>query len=156
MGTLRRLTRRLARGQAGISGLETAVLLTAITLASSVFGLSYMRASLSASSQIQTGVTGVLGDGDGSLFAKAEALDGQAVSDAVDAIFGDLGSSKADAIEDTAAPDQTGLADFEALARGFAEQGVPVTMTLLADGGVSITVGSAEESLEGAEVPPGS
>ena len=46
----------LLTGQKGITGLETAVLLTALTVASSSLGLAYMRVSLSASNEIQSRV----------------------------------------------------------------------------------------------------
>ncbi len=69
-----RLRTLLPHGERGITGVETAVLLSAITVASSVFGLTYLRASMSASDQLQTGVMRLLGSGEGSLLAPLEML----------------------------------------------------------------------------------
>ena len=72
--TLKRLRMLMLQNQRGVTGLETAVLLTAMTVASSVFGLAYMRTSMSASSEIQTSVTSLLDGGEASLFAVPPAF----------------------------------------------------------------------------------
>ena len=124
----------LPHGERGITGLETAVLLSAITVASSVFGLTYLRASMSASDQLQTGVVRLLGSGEGSLLASPEILaqspeEGGSLEAMVSALKGSLEPQ-------ASAPDPNGSQpDFEALMAlldQYAEEGIPFSITVSA------------------------
>ncbi len=132
--TMTKLRALLPHGERGITGLETAVLLSAITVASSVFGLTYLRASLSASDQLQTGVMRLLGSGEGSLLAPPEMLarlaeQGGSLEAAVAPLRGSLEPQ-------ASAPDPKGSQpDFQALIAlldQYAEEGIPFSITLSA------------------------
>ncbi len=132
--TMTRLRALLPHGERGITGLETAVLLSAITVASSVLGLTYLRSSMSASDQLQTGIMRLLGTGEGSLLASTEMLAQSAGQDgSLEAVVSDLRGS----LEPQAsAPDPKGSQpDFQALMAlldRYAEEGVPFSITLSA------------------------
>lgn len=135
--TIARLRALLPHGESGITGLETAVLLSAITVASSVFGLTYLRASMFASDQIQTGVMRLLGSGEGSLLAPPEMLarsteageEGGSLEAMLSALRGPLEPQ-------ASAPDPTGSQpNFQALMAlldQYAEAGIPFSITLSA------------------------
>ena len=134
-----RLRALLPHGERGITGLETAVLLSAITVASSVFGLTYLRASMSASDQLQTGVMRFLGSGEGSLLASPEMLaysadEGGSLEAMVSALRGPLEPQ-------AGAPDPKRVSpDFQALMAlldHYAEEGIPFSITLSAGGSVA-------------------
>lgn len=132
--TMTRLRALLQHSERGITGVETAVLLSAITVASSVFGLTYLQASMSASDQLQTGVVRLLGSGEGSLLASPEMLaqsaeEGGSLEAVVARLRGSLEPQ-------TSAPDVEGsqpdLQALMALLDQYAEEGVPFSITLSA------------------------
>ena len=127
-----RLRALLPHGERGITGVETAVLLGAITVASSVFGLTYLRIGMSDSDQIHKGYMRLLGSGEGSLLASSEMLaysanEGGSLESFVSAL------SRSSEPQGSA-PDAMGSqADFRALMAlldQYAEEGVPFSITL--------------------------
>ena len=148
-----RLRALLPHGESGITGLETAVLLSAITVASSVFGLTYLRASMSASDQLQTGVMRLLGSGEGSLLASSEMLaqsagageEGGSLEAMVSALRGSLEPQ-------AGTPDPMGSQpDFQALMAlldQYADEGIPFSITLSAGESVAVYSTSVEPVAE--------
>ncbi len=129
-----RLRALLPQGEKGITGLETAVLLSAITVASSVLGVTYLRASMSASDQIQTGVMRLLGSGEGSLLASPEMLAQSAEEGgSLEAVLSALkGSSEPQVIAPAPKGSQPDLQALMALLDLYAEEGIPFSITLSA------------------------
>ncbi len=127
-----RLGALLLHRENGITGIETAVILSAITVASSVFGFTYLRASMSASDQLQTGVMRLLGSGEGSLLAPLERLEefggeGASLESMVSALKGSLDPQV------SATDPQGSQPDFQALMAlldQYADEGVPFSITL--------------------------
>ena len=130
--TTARLRALLPHGERGITGVETAVLLGAITVASSVFGLTYLRTSMSASDQLQTGVMRLLGSGEGSLLASPELLAySEDEGGSLEAVISALrGSSEPQASAPDAMDSQADFQALMALLDQYAEEGVPFSITL--------------------------
>ena len=148
----------LRRDQRGITGIETAVLLTAFTVATSVLGLTYVRASFTASDQIQDQVTGLLDRGDSSLFTAAPTFtDDREIKTGLDSIPSGIEAPVQPLGEiDRAASRARNLEQLPGLVDQLLKSGVPVTITMLPDGGVTVTVDGVPQAATSTEPTPGS
>ena len=154
---LRRLMALLRRDQRGITGVETAVLLTAFTVATSVLGLTYLRASFTTSDQILNQVTGLLDRSESSLFTAAPTFtDDREIKSGLDSILSRMAAPMPPIGEiDQAASQARNLEQLPGLVDQLLKSGVPVTITMLPDGGVTVTVDGVPQAVTSTQPAPG-